>query len=181
MSQPAAKTRESSGASQAGVAAALGVDATKLPAFPPHLRLELFSQPRYLSGARDMISAVAKRLGFDDTACGQLALAVDEALCNVIRHGYGRRPDGRIWISIWPLSESEGKPGGIRIVIDDLAAQVDPETIRGRDLDDIRPGGLGVYIIRQVMDAVRYERRDEGGMRLHMVKVLGATDADGGH
>lgn len=138
----------------------------------PHIQVEMLSQPRYLSGARELISAVAKRFGFDDHACGQIALAVDEALCNVIRHGYGRRPDGRIWVSVWPAFETAGEPGGIRIVIDDLASQVDPEKIRGRELEDIKPGGLGVYIIRQVMDSVRYSKRPEGGMRLEIIKSL---------
>lgn len=136
----------------------------------PHMKVEMLSQPRYLSGARELVSAVAKRFGFDDHACGQIALAVDEALCNVIRHGYGRRPDGKIWVSLWPAFEQGGEPGGIKIVIDDMAPQVDPEKIRGRELEDIKPGGLGVYIIRQVMDSVRYSKRPEGGMRLELVK-----------
>ena len=136
----------------------------------PHVSVELLSQPRYLSGARDLVAAVAKRFGFDDTSCGQIALAVDEALCNVIRHGYDRRSDGRIWLRLWPEDERGGEPRGIRIVIEDEAAQVDPEAIKSRDLEDIRPGGLGVYIIRQVMHEVRYEKRAEGGMRLTLVK-----------
>ncbi len=152
-----------------------------VPHTPPHVVVELFSQPRYLSGARDLVSAVAKRFGFDDAVCGQLALAVDEALCNIIRHGYDRRPDGRIWLSLWPVSEDEGQPHGIRIVIDDLAAQIEPDHIKGRDLDDIRPGGLGVFIIKQVMDKVRYEKRPGGGMRLLMSKLLPAqADEQGG-
>lgn len=131
----------------------------------------MLSQPRYLSGARDLVSAVAKRLGFDDQACGQIALAVDEALCNVIRHGYDRRADGRIWLSIWPVEEAAGEARGMRIVIEDEAKQVDPEKIKGRDLEDVKPGGLGVYIIKQVMNWVRYERREVAGMRLVLVKV----------
>ena len=118
---------------------------------PPDIRVELVSDPLYLSGARELLSAVAKRLGFSDEGCAQIALAVDEALCNVIRHGYGTRRDGPIWISVWPLRAEKGGPG-LRIVIEDEARQVDPESIRGRDLDQIRPGGLGVHIIRQVMD-----------------------------
>ncbi len=137
---------------------------------PPEIRVEMLSQPRYLSGARDLVAAVSKRFGFDDAACGQIALAVDEALCNVIRHGYDRRADGKIWLSIWPLDDGENETGGIRLVIDDQARQVDPEKIKGRELEDIRPGGLGVYIIRQVMDWVRFEKRTEGGMRLAMFK-----------
>lgn len=182
MSHRASKAVAASTAAGQGPSRVFAIDGVPLDAVPPtlpHVRIELYSQPRYLSGARDLVSAIAKRFGFDDTACGQLALAVDEALCNVIRHGYDRRPDGRIWVSLWPCSDDEGRPGGIRIVIEDLARQVDPEKIRGRDLEDIRPGGLGVYIIRQVMDAVRYEKRSEGGMRLLMTKLLAPNAGDG--
>lgn len=138
-----------------------------------HVRLEMLSQPRYLSGARELVSAVAKRFGFDDMACGQIALAVDEALCNIIRHGYGERQDGPIWLSLWPM---DGQ-GGVRIVIEDDARQVEPEKIRGRNLEEIRPGGLGVHIIHQIMDSVLYEKRDASGMRLTMEKRLAESSA----
>lgn len=136
---------------------------------PPDLRMQLMSDPRYLSGARELVGAVARRLGFTDEACGQIALAVDEALCNVIRHGYGRRTDGPIWLSLWPAAVPDGAPG-ITIVIEDEAKQVDAAQIRSRDLDEIRPGGLGVHIIRKVMDGVEYEKRDPVGMRLTLTK-----------
>ena len=136
-----------------------------------HVRIELLSNPIYLSGARELVSSVAKRLGFDDLECSKIALAVDEALCNVIRHGYERAPDRPIWVSIWPVpDEATGEPGGIRIVIEDEAKQVDPERMQGRDLSDVRPGGLGVHIIREVMDEVSYDKRSESGMRLTMTK-----------
>ena len=57
-------------------------------------------------------------------------------------------------------------------MIEDLASQVDPADIQSRDLDDIRPGGLGVHIIREVMDEVTWERRSPKGMRLTMIKRL---------
>lgn len=137
----------------------------------PEVRVEMLSQPRYLSGARDLVSAIAKRFGFDDTSCGQIALAVDEALCNVIRHGYDRRTDGRIWLSVWPLEMPGGPTDGIKIVIEDEAKQVDPDKIKGRDLEDVRPGGLGVYLIKQIMNSVRYEKREKTGMRLVLLKT----------
>lgn len=148
----------------------------------PHIAVELLSQPRYLGGARDLIAAVAKRFGFDDSECGRIALAVDEALCNIIRHGYERRTDGRIWISVWPLNEGPGDPGGIRVVIDDEARQVDPQKIRGRELEDVRPGGLGVFIIREVMDRVDFEKRtdQDRGMRLVMEKAVPACEVSEG-
>ncbi len=141
------------------------------PAGPAPVRVEILSQPRYLAGARDLVAAVSKRCGFDESSCGQMALAVDEALCNIIRHGYDRRGDGRIWISLWPI-EADGKdPTGVKIVIEDEARQVEPDTIKGRKLEDVRPGGLGVYIIHQVMDKAYFEKREKTGMRLVMFKT----------
>ena len=135
----------------------------------PGVRLEMLSQPRFLAAARALVGSVAQRLGFNEMQCGQISLAVDEALCNVITHGYGRRTDGRLWINLWPL---ETNRPGLKVVIEDLARQVDPSVIQPRDLDDIRPGGLGVHIIREVMDEVTYERRPDRGMRLTMIKHL---------
>lgn len=140
------------------------------------LQLELDSDPRYLAGAREMVAAVARRFGFAETACARIALAVDEALANVICHGYDRDPGGRIWLSVEP-------PGAVpflRIVIEDEGGQVEPDRIRSRDLGDIRPGGLGVHIINEVMDEVRYEKRDPAGMRLIMLKRHD-THPEGGH
>jgi anti-sigma regulatory factor (Ser/Thr protein kinase) len=140
----------------------------------PDISIELSSNPLYLSGVREMIHSIAKRLGFSDTNCCQIALAVDEALCNVMRHGYEKRTDGRIWITLDPtLTSPNGSPGAIslRIVIEDEARQVDPSTIKSRDLADVRPGGLGVHIIKEVMDQARYERREHAGMRLTMLKT----------
>lgn len=135
---------------------------------PPDVHLELRSDPRYLSGARELVAAIARRLGFSETTCCQIALAVDEALANVICHGYERREDGRIWLHLWPLQADDG--GGLRVVIEDEGKQVEIDQIRSRDLDDIRPGGLGVHIIREVMDETVYEKRTGGGMRLTLVK-----------
>lgn len=141
------------------------------------IRLEMPSDPLYLSGAREMVRTVVRRLGFSDEACGQIALAVDEALCNVIRHGYGRRTDRPVWLSLSPIDRGDGTSRGVKIVIEDEAEPTDPEQIRGRPLDEVRPGGLGVHIIRQVMDEVRYERRGKVGMRLTMIKHRRPADA----
>jgi anti-sigma regulatory factor (Ser/Thr protein kinase) len=116
-----------------------------------------------------MVAAIARRIGFSEEGCGQIALAIDEALCNVMRHGYEGRTDRPIWISVWPQCAG-GRTNGIRIIVEDEARQVDPAQIKSRDLDDVRPGGLGVHIISEVMDEVIYEKRASTGMRLCMMK-----------
>jgi serine/threonine-protein kinase RsbW len=141
----------------------------------PDVRLEMFSQARLLAPARALISSLAVRFGFEELLAGQISLAIDEALCNIINHGYDRRPDGRITLCIWDL----GDPRGMQVVLEDRARQVDPEEIKSRDLADIRPGGLGVHLIREIMDEVSYEQREGGGMRLTMVKRVGRAAREG--
>ncbi len=131
----------------------------------PHVHLRIVSNPVYLGGARELITGIARTMGFGSVGSSQIALAVDEALCNVIRHGYDRQLDQPIWINIWPTEQ-----GGLKIVIEDEAKQVEPEKIKGRELEDIRPGGLGVHIIKEVMNEVRFEKREGRGMRLTLVK-----------
>lgn len=135
-----------------------------LPA--PHLETCILSRPELLAPVRAMMEELAARIGFDDIACGHLALAIDEALTNIIRHGYKNDPNQQIWISAWELSN----PTGLRIQIDDLAPQVEVGKLKGRDLDDIRPGGLGVHLIHSLMDQVQFSKRPEGGMRLILEK-----------
>lgn len=140
----------------------------------PHIRVEMLSDPCLLAGVRQMVAGVCQRLGFDEHACAQVALAVDEALANVIRHGYGRAPDRPIWLSLWPVGSGNGRGCGLRIEIEDEARQVEEAELCGRDLDDPRPGGLGLHIIREVMDEVSYEKRSPKGMRLTMTKLAPA-------
>lgn len=145
----------------------------------PHIRIELRSDPCYLAGVRQLIAGVAQRIGFDDNSCSQVALAVDEALANVIRHGYCQACDRPIWISLWPSPETEERGAGLRIEIEDEARQVDESELCGRELDDPKPGGLGLHIIREVMDEVAYHKRSGRGMRLTMVKFAQKPAADG--
>ncbi len=138
------------------------------PTTTPTIRIELFSRPDLLAPVRAMIVSLAERFGFDDIESGHLALAVDEALANVIRHGYESRPDGRIWIAVH-LIESPART--LRIEIEDEGRQVDPAEINPRALDEIRPGGLGVHIMREVTDACDFEPRQPRGMRLVLEKM----------
>ncbi len=134
------------------------------------IELKLISDPMYLCGARELVSCIARRIGFDDMDCSKISLAVDEALSNVIRHGYNRSFDKPIWLGISPLKADDDSIGGIRIQIDDEAKQVDPCKMKGRDLQDVKPGGLGLHIISEVMDEVSHDRRSEKGMRMVMIK-----------
>jgi len=140
----------------------------------PPVHMHIQSRPELLAQVRGVANAMAARCGLDDLACCHLVLAMDEALTNVIRHGYEGRTDGDIWITFTALAE----PAGIRVEILDRARQVDPQAISGRDLEDVRPGGLGLHLMRTLVDTFEHTARPDGGMRVLLEKRATPATAD---
>ena len=135
------------------------------------VQLSIASDPRSLPIVRSAVGRMAELEGFGDLGVHALVLAIDEALANVIKHGYQGRPDQPITITLSTVKRSDGRRG-MSVTVRDQGRQVDPETIRSRDLDDVRPGGLGVHIIKMVMDECDYSCPPDGGMLLRMVKYI---------
>ena len=132
------------------------------------LEMTLQSNRAALPGMRDRVRTLTKAERFDDEVSGQIVLAVEEALANVIQHGYEGASDQPIDVRLERLEQNGRR--GIRVTIRDYGRQVDPATIRSRDLGDIRPGGLGVHIMRSIMDDVVYACPADCGMLLTMTK-----------
>jgi len=132
------------------------------------VRLVLTSEARHLAKARRVAREAALRAGLDCQEADQVSWAVDEALANVIRHGYAGRAGQPIELEFAPVRR--GGRHGVEVTLRDYGKQVDPATIRPRGLDSLRPGGLGVHIIRTVMDEVVYQPADGGGMLLRMIR-----------
>ncbi len=132
-------------------------------------KLRIHSDPIELRQVRSAIEAGGTRVGFNKKDCHAMALAVDEALANVIKHAYGGARDKKIEIEIEELNE-EVKQQGLKVNIRDFGKAVEISKIKGRELTDIRPGGLGVHIMRKVMDEVVFECPPSGGTLLQMVK-----------
>ena len=131
--------------------------------------LTIFSDPANLAKVRVAVETGGKLTGFDQKECAAMALAVDEALTNVIRHAYGGALDKEIKIAIEELNEVDDHQG-LLICIRDFGKAVDPCKIKGRELADVRPGGLGVHIMREVMDEVVFKCQPDGGTLLRMSK-----------
>lgn len=144
------------------------------PESPTIIRLEILSRPDLLAPVRSMVISMAERFGFDEVECGHLALAVDEALANVIRHAYDGSQDGRIWITISLLDAPKHV---FRIEIEDEGEQCDLDSIAPRELDDVRPGGLGVHLMREVTDRCTYEHRSPRGMKVILEKSPSSSPA----
>jgi anti-sigma regulatory factor (Ser/Thr protein kinase) len=97
---------------------------------------------------------------------GQLVLAVDEACMNIIQHAYGEGCHGEIRLHL------ALQPDRFTIELEDDAPRVDLTTVKSRALDDVRPGGLGVHFIREIMDEMVFLPCAESGNRLRLVKHL---------
>lgn len=132
------------------------------------------ASPAWFQTLRRFIFTAAVQCGFHDRDAGQIAMAVDEALTNIYRHGYQSDEQGRITLQVVTAAIPYPK---IDITIDDEAEQVELTTIQSRKLDDVRPGGLGVHLIQTIMDESVWESRDSCGMRLRMSKTC-STNTD---
>jgi serine/threonine-protein kinase RsbW len=140
------------------------------------LKLELQSNPEALCLVRAAVERAAEVLQFHDAETRAIVRSVDEALANVMRHAYGGRPGLPIEMSCRRL-EHDGQnaaQSGIEILLVDKGVPVKPSTLKGRSLDEIRPGGLGLHFIRQSMDEVEFSRK-KGKNLLRMVKYLSPT------
>lgn len=133
--------------------------------------LKMCANPEYLPVVRMVVRGMAQVVGLENKD-DQITLAVEEAVTNVIRHGYGGACTKPIILKLNKIHRDDDKKTGVEIVIRDFGKQVDPESIRGRDLDKLRPGGLGVHIIYSAMDEVEFRPVGDCGMQLRMVKYI---------
>jgi len=120
------------------------------------MRFVMPSDTRYLPVVRGATSALAAAIGWEESECRVIALAVDEAIANVIRHAYHNRSDGVIEL------ECREIPEGLEVTMLDTGDAVDRAKICAREVGSDQPGGLGTHIIRDVMDSVTYQASPSG-------------------
>jgi anti-sigma regulatory factor (Ser/Thr protein kinase) len=135
------------------------------------LKLELRSHPTLLCVIRGALEPLMEMLGFSDEHNRAIIRAVDEAVSNIMRHSYQGRPDQPIEVYCNRLERrTNGETEqGVEILLFDCGPAVDTTKIQARSLDEIRPGGLGLHIIRGSMDTVEYKRAGRLN-RLRLVK-----------
>ncbi len=124
------------------------------------------SNPKYLRAIRALVDEVTYEMGFSAQARSEVIQAAIEACTNVIKHSYEGNFHKKIILILKEL------PDRLEVIIKDLGKKVHPARIRHRDLHDVKPGGLGVYIIKYSMDMVWYDMTPRKGTELKMVKVL---------
>jgi len=122
------------------------------------------SHPSRLKLLRCVLRDAADMVGLNEEGSDAVVLAVNEACMNIMQHAYAMRPDGQIDLAI--LQE----PDALVVQLRDYADCVDIEKISSRDLDAVRPGGLGVYLIACLMDECGFLEPPEDGGNLFQMK-----------
>jgi len=130
------------------------------------VRRRFAARPDRLAEIRALVGGAAAALGADAAAAADCVLAADEACQNIIRHAY-HGGEGVVVVGVDRRSE------GIVIELMDFAPPVDQSTLVSRPLEAVRPGGLGLHLMRSVMDRVEFVPPPAGiGNLLRLVKRI---------
>ncbi|MBN1351730.1 ATP-binding protein [candidate division KSB1 bacterium] len=113
---------------------------------------------------RHTVAHLCELAGFPRKERSNSMLAVDEACTNIIKHTYKGAADQIIIIKTTINDDM------IQFILRDFGKKIDLKQIKSRDLDDIRPGGLGVHLIKTIMDEVIYDNTPEVGNQLTLIK-----------
>jgi anti-sigma regulatory factor (Ser/Thr protein kinase) len=132
------------------------------------MELRFPSEPRYLHMVHQLTKNLAEATGFDSVEAEKIALAVDEAATNVIQHAYQGEPGHQIEVHFDPEGDS------LDIVILHDGKPLEAVPVPDFDLDQLvaqkRTGGLGLTIMRQMMDKVEHSRAGTGKSMCVMVR-----------
>ncbi|MEQ1860844.1 MAG: ATP-binding protein [Chthoniobacteraceae bacterium] len=132
--------------------------------------LEFASHPGNLCLVRDFVRQFLKSVELPEPEKDLLVLGLDEACTNVIRYAYEHRTDQLMVLSC------AREPDSLVFRLRDYGAQCEPECLKGRPLELVKPGGLGIHLIRRAFTCVDYCCM-KVGTELVMVKNLDGHEA----
>lgn len=122
----------------------------------------------FLDEIREYVGNIARESGFGDKDVYNIQLATDEAASNIIEHAYENITDGVLELAC-------GVQGDIiKIILTDHGEAFDPSEIPlpdlKADLSDRKIGGLGIFLMRKLMDEVHYESKADKSNTLTLLK-----------
>ncbi len=139
------------------------------------------NETSYLAAVREAVREVVLGSDFPDEELNRLTLAVDESVTNVMEHAYENDLEGEMFIEVALQATDLEFAACIR----DWGAAFDPTAVPAPDLSaHVREGrrhGLGIFLIRQIMDEATYASDADGRNELKLVKRVAraAVSADG--
>ncbi len=126
-----------------------------------------------LKDIREQVRQVCEKQQASKNITENIILAVNEASMNIIQHGYDNDPNNEFTILIALTQDKQVKQKELVIQLIDQAKKIDPSKIKSRDLDDVKPGGIGVHMIHKLMDSANYlDDGNNNGNILELRKTL---------
>jgi len=119
-------------------------------------KLEFSSHTANLALMRNFVRKFLARHPFSQKQRTLMVLGIDEACTNVIRYAYDLRDDQPIALSVEALATC------VRMRLRDYGEQAAPHKMRGRNHAEVKPGGLGLHLIRNAFDKVDYILKPRG-------------------
>ena len=121
-----------------------------------------------LDEIREFVGGIAREGGFSDKDVYNIQLATDEAASNIIEHAYETVSNGTLDLACGMRGNS------ITVILTDHGQSFDPSIVPvpdlKADLSDRKIGGLGLFLMRKLMDEVHYESRPDKSNVLTMIK-----------
>ena len=106
-----------------------------------------------LKEVRTFCRDVFEKLKIEQSLKDELVLAIAEAAQNIVKHAYKDYQDSND-IMVVKISYEDKK---LQIAFYDMGTPVDPKKVKHREIDNIKPGGLGTFFIQEIMDAVEFK------------------------
>jgi len=135
-------------------------------------RLKLPADTQNLDIIRKFVAGIAENMGFSEEEIYKIELAVDEACSNVVKHAYMTNTKQEHIINI----EVKEKNSEIEIIISDKGKGFDPKKVKRPELEEymrkMKRGGLGIYLIKELMDKVSFQIKSGVRNEVRMVKYL---------
>ncbi|MBL8215299.1 MAG: ATP-binding protein [Bryobacterales bacterium] len=132
--------------------------------------LHVPSSTENLALIRDFVGNIGRQAGMVETELSMLELAVDEACANVIEHAYGLDKTQEVIMRVTLDVDC------LKIQVIDTGKGFDPAQIEQKDVKKLiaerRSGGLGLRMMKLVMDEVQYQMKPGERNELTMIKKL---------
>ena len=116
------------------------------------LEITIASHPRWLRLVRQVIQEFARESGFPEQDAQAIVLAVCEAVGNVLKHSYKGDTE-----RTFSLACRSGE-GDLEFEIRDVGPPFEPQKVPNLRPDEVRPGGRGLFLMREIMDEVEHSR-----------------------
>ncbi len=135
--------------------------------------LHVPSSTENLAMIREFVSSIGAQAGLEASDIGKLELAVDEACANVIEHAYGH--DATKEVVLRATFDNEN----LRIEVEDTGQGFDPGSVKPEEVEKLiherKTGGLGMRLMKTLMDEIHYDIEPGQRNKLRMVKRLRKT------